>query len=60
MAWNIASIPFWFVGLFFLVNIFTSIAIRSPGETWDDQLRQAGWSFVFSSACLLIAAKIVS
>lgn len=58
MAWIIASLPFWFLGLFFLAASVINIFVQQPGETKEEQV-QKFWACFFVGAILWVIAAII-
>ena len=58
MAWFIASIPFWLLGLFFLASGVINIFVRSPGETVKEQVEKF-LACCFVGAILWVLAAII-
>jgi hypothetical protein len=58
MAWTIASLPFWMLGLLFLVAAPISIGMRKEHETTAEIASQFLISLFLAGIFLLIAAKV--
>jgi len=60
MIWVLAAMPLWVCGFLFLYAAFACVAVRRPGETNVDLLRQFGLNIGISMLLLYLAARMSS
>lgn len=60
MGWIIASVPFWLLGLLFLVGALCAIPLRESHETMADLTGQVIGSLIACGIALTLAAKLIS
>lgn len=58
--WFVASIPFWLIGAWCIWSAGASLAVKSPGETSQQQVEQMLWNLVCAGAAFYVAARIAS